>query len=91
MGHCVIVVRDGEKRWLRVYNNVLHKVSVSLSREDVVHAFSVAYRVEGTRDTGFVGTENGVHQGEIMVGRVIDAHRCHFALHSVHYQASHLL
>lgn len=49
MGYHNIVVRDGEKRRLRVHSNVPQEVSVSLSRDDVVDAFLVALPVEGMR------------------------------------------
>ena len=35
MGHYGVVVRDGEERRLRVYNNLPHEFSVKLSRENV--------------------------------------------------------
>ena len=68
MGHHGVVVRIGEKRRLGVHTNVRHEFSVSLSREYVVDAFSVACPVEGMRDLVLGDTEKRVHRGEIMVG-----------------------
>ena len=53
MDHHEIVVRDEEKRRLRVHNNVRQYVSVSLSREGVVYAFPTTYPVEGMQDAAF--------------------------------------
>ena len=63
-----VVIRDGEERRLRVHNNVPREFSVALSREDVVCALPIACPVEGMRDNVFGGTEERVHQGEIIVG-----------------------
>ena len=68
MDHYGVVVQDGEKQRLRMHNNVPHELSVSLSREDVADAFPLAYLVEDMLDAAFGGTENRVHQGEIIVG-----------------------
>jgi len=68
MGHHDVEDRDGEKRRLKVDNNVSNEFSDLLSREDIVYAFSVAYHVERMRCAVLGGTERGVHQGEIMVG-----------------------
>ena len=62
MGHYGVVVRDGEKRRLREHNNVPHEISVALSREDIVDAFTIAGPVEGMRDAVVGGTEKRVHQ-----------------------------
>ena len=60
MGHYGVVVRNGEER---VHNNVPHKLSVALSREDVVYALPIACPVEGMRDAVLGGTGERVHQG----------------------------
>jgi len=68
MGHYGVVVRDKEEPRLRVHNYVPHEFSVALSREYVVYALPIAYPGEGMGYTVLGGTEERVHQDEIMVG-----------------------
>lgn len=51
-----------------MHSTVPHKVSISISREDVVDVFHVAHPVEGMRDAIFGGGETNIHRGEIIVG-----------------------
>lgn len=39
------------QHWLRVHSNIPHELSVSLSRENIVNAFSIVYPVAGTQDS----------------------------------------
>ena len=68
MGYHSIVVRNGEERRLQVCSHVPYKFPVSLLREDKVGAFLIPHPVDGMRDAVLRGTEEGVHQGKIMVG-----------------------
>jgi len=61
MGHHGIVFRDGEKRRLRVHNNVPHALSVSQSHEDVFDVFPAAFPAEDMRDTVLGGTGKSTH------------------------------